>query len=113
MNANYSCIPDSSGGKEYACNNAEDSSLILGLGRSPGEEEGNPLLYSCLENPFGQRSLEGYSSWGHEESDTTESLTHTHTHRKGNMNSETLLSHMEYFSWLTVEIKTSGTDTNI
>ena len=66
-----------------------------------------------LENPHGQKSLEGYSSWGHEESDTTESLTHTHTHRKGNMNSETLLSHMEYFSWLTVEIKTSGTDTNI
>ena len=52
MNANYSCIPDSSGGKEYACNNAEDSSLILSLGRSPGEEEGNPLLYSCLENPM-------------------------------------------------------------
>ena len=39
--------------------------------------------------------------------------TYTHTHRKGNMNSETLPSHLEYFSWLTIDIKTSGTDTNI
>ena len=28
--------------------------------------------YSCLENPYGQRSLVGYSPWGHKESDTTE-----------------------------------------
>ena len=28
----------------------------------------------------GQRSLEGYSPWGRKESDTTEQLTHTHTH---------------------------------
>ena len=28
-----------------------DVSLIPGLGRSPGEENGNPLHYSCLENP--------------------------------------------------------------
>ena len=28
----------------------EDLGLILGLGRSPGEENGNPLQYSCLEN---------------------------------------------------------------
>ena len=31
--------------------------------------------YSCLENPDGQRSLAGYSPWGHEESDTTEQLS--------------------------------------
>ena len=36
---------------------------------------GNLLLYSCLENPRGQRSLEGYSPWSHKESDTTEGLT--------------------------------------
>ena len=41
-------------------------------GRSPGGEHGNPLKYSCLENPHGQRSLAGYSPWGHKESDTTE-----------------------------------------
>ena len=28
---------------------------------------GNPLQYSCLENPHGQRSLEGYGPWGHKE----------------------------------------------
>ena len=39
----------------------EDSRLILGLGRSPGEGNSNPLQYSCLENPHGQRSLAGYS----------------------------------------------------
>ena len=32
----------------------------------------NPLQYSCLENPQGQRSLAGYSPWGRKESDTTE-----------------------------------------
>ena len=46
--------------------------LIPGLGRSPGEGHGNPLQYSCLENPHGQRSLVGYSPWGHKESATTE-----------------------------------------
>ena len=34
------------------------------LGRSPGGGHGNPLQYSCLENPHGQRSLGGYSPWG-------------------------------------------------
>ena len=33
---------------------------IPGLGRSPGGGQGNPLQYSCLENPHGQRSLVGY-----------------------------------------------------
>ena len=35
--------------KESACN-AGDRGLILGLGRSPGEGNGNPLQYPCLEN---------------------------------------------------------------
>ena len=34
-----------------------------GLGRSPGGGNGNPLQYSCLENPHGQGSLVGYSPW--------------------------------------------------
>ena len=46
-----------------------------GLGRSPGRRHGNPLQNSCLENPHGQRSLVGYSSWGHKESDMTEWLS--------------------------------------
>ena len=32
--------------------NAGDAGSITGLGRSPGEENGNPLQYSCLENPM-------------------------------------------------------------
>ena len=47
-----------------------DMGLISGLGRSPGGGHGNPPQYSCLENPQGQRSLEGYSPWGRKESDT-------------------------------------------
>ena len=46
---------------------------IPGSGRSPGEGNGNPLQYDCLENP-GQRSLVGYSLWGRKELDTTERL---------------------------------------
>ena len=64
-------FPGGSVGKESACN-AGDLHSIPGLGISPGEEHGNPLQYSCLENPHGQRSLAGCSPWGHKESDTTE-----------------------------------------
>ena len=39
---------------------AKDTSLIPGSGRSPGGGNSNPLQYSCLENPHGQRSLAGY-----------------------------------------------------
>ena len=42
-------FPGGSDGKEYACN-AGDLGLIPGSGRSPGEGNGNPLQYSCLEN---------------------------------------------------------------
>ena len=42
-------FPGSSAGKESTCN-VGDSSLIPGLGRSPGEEKGYPLQYSGLEN---------------------------------------------------------------
>ena len=42
-------FPDGSDSKESAYN-AGDQGLILGLGRSPGEENGNPLQYSCMEN---------------------------------------------------------------
>ena len=53
-----------------------DLDLIPGSGRSPGGGHGNPSQYSCLENPYGQRSLAGYSPWGHRESDTTEVTEH-------------------------------------
>ena len=44
-------FPGGSNSKETACN-ARNWSSILGLGRSPEERNGNPLLYSCLENPM-------------------------------------------------------------
>ena len=39
---------------------AGDVSSIPGLGRSPGEGNGNPLQYSCLENAMDRRTLAGY-----------------------------------------------------
>ena len=42
-------FPGSSDSKEFACNTGDPSS-IPGFGRSPGERNGNPLQYSCLEN---------------------------------------------------------------
>ena len=43
-------FPGGSNGKASACN-AGDPGSIPGLGRSPGGGNGNPLQYSCLENP--------------------------------------------------------------
>ena len=67
-------FPGDSDGKESACN-AGDQGSISGLGRSPGGGLGNPHQYSCLENPYGQRSLAGYNPWDHKELDTTERLS--------------------------------------
>ena len=61
--------------------NAGDLGSIPGSGRSPGEGNGNPLQYSCLENPMDGGTWLGYSPLGRKESDMTErlhSLTHSH-----------------------------------
>ena len=67
----YLDFPGGSDGKTSAYNEG-DLGSIPGLGRSPGEGNGNILQYSCLENPM-DRGLEGYSPWsqrvGHELSD--------------------------------------------
>ena len=63
-------IPRVSDGQESA-RGVGDLGSIPGLRRSSGEGNSNPLQYSCLENPHGQRSLGGYSPWGRKESDTT------------------------------------------
>ena len=65
----YFCFPVGSVVKNL-CASAGDLSSILGLGRSSGEGNDNPLQYSCLEN-FGQRSLAGYSPWSLKESGTS------------------------------------------
>ena len=64
-------FPGGSVSKESTCN-VGDLGLIPGLGRSPGGGHGNPLQYSCLENPQGQKSLMGFSPWSHKEWDKNE-----------------------------------------
>ena len=54
--------------------NAGDLGSPPGLGRPPGGGHGNPLQYSCLENPHGQRSLAGCSPRGCKELDTTKHI---------------------------------------
>ena len=57
---------------------AEDPCLIPGLGRSPGEENGNPLQYSCLENPMDREAwratVHGLQRVGHNR-DATNTFT--------------------------------------
>ena len=53
---------------------------VRSAGRLPGGGHDNPLQYYCLENPYGQRSLVGYSPWVHKESDTTERLNLNQIH---------------------------------
>ena len=48
-------FPSVSDGKESACN-AGDPGLIPGSGRSPGEGNGYPLQYFCLENSMDRRA---------------------------------------------------------
>ena len=70
--------PGGSDGKESACN-ARDQGSIPGLGRSPGEGNGNPLQYSCLENSMDGRAWQATVHGVTKESDTTEQLTFTIT----------------------------------
>ena len=91
LNSRRSCLENPrDGGAWWAavCGVAQSRTRLKGLssssrrsgfdpwfGRSPGGGSGNPLQYSCLENPHGQRSLVGYSPWGRKESDMTEWLS--------------------------------------
>mgnify|MGYP007134379285 CR=1 FL=1 len=62
--------------------NIGNLSSIPGLGRFLGEGNGNPLQYSCLENPTDRGAWQATVHGIAKESDTTERLsTHTHTHR--------------------------------
>ena len=70
-------FPGDSNDKESACN-AGDPGSVLGLGRSPGEGNGNPLQYSCLENYLNRRAWQAIvypdagKDWRQEEKGTTE-----------------------------------------
>ena len=72
------CVVCGSDGKESACN-AGDLGSVPGLGRSPEGGHGNPLQYTCLENPHGQKTLVGYSPWDRKESDMTKQLSTPHS----------------------------------
>ena len=48
-----------------------DTGFISGSGRSPREGNGNPLQYSCLENPVDRGACWVTDLWGHKESDMT------------------------------------------
>ena len=61
-------FPGSSACKESACN-------VGDLGSIPGEGNGNPIRYSCLEDSVEQRNLAGYSLWDCKESKMTERLS--------------------------------------
>ena len=65
-------FPDSSAGKEFACN-VGDLGSIPGLGRSPGEGKGYSLPYSGLVNPM------DYTVYGVTKSRTRLSNFHTHS----------------------------------
>ena len=68
-------LPYSSDGKESAYN-AGDPGSIPRSGKSPGEGNGNPLQYSCLDNSM-DRGAWRSSPWGCKELDTTKQPTQT------------------------------------
>ena len=70
-------LPSGSVAKNLPANagDAEDVSLIPGSGRSPGEGNGNPLKYSCLENPMDRGAWQATVQQGHKEPDTTDTTS--------------------------------------
>ena len=66
-------FPGGSGVKNWPAS-AGDMGLILGLGRSPGEGNGNPLQYSCLGNPLDRGAWQAIVHSVAKVSDTTSRL---------------------------------------
>ena len=71
--SNYNRLPQWLSSKKSIWHAGEVVS-IPGLGRSPGERNGNPLLYSCLGNPVRNGAWRAAVHGGHNELDTTEQL---------------------------------------
>ena len=83
-------FPDGSGVKSLPAN-AGDASLIPGSGRSSGEENGNPLQYSCLENHMDRgvwwvtahRVARVSHNFVTKQQQQKQELKYIYTHRKG------------------------------
>ena len=60
----------------HARQKLQETQFISGFGGSPGGGHGNPLQYSCLENPMDKKSLAGYSPKGHRELEMIEASQH-------------------------------------
>ena len=77
----------------------EDVGLIPGLGRYPGGGNGNPLQYSCLENPMDHRAWWATVHSVSKEMDTTEGTEHAYMiFSEGHLKIEcTILAVLEYF----------------
>ena len=93
-------FPDGSAVKNPPAN-AGALGSIPGLGRSPGEENGNPLQYSCLENPKDrgawQATVHGVTNT---QTRLSDSHTHTHTHTHKAASSRPTGDHLYCFELL-------------
>ena len=67
-----------------------DVGSIPGLGRSPGEGNGNPLQYSCLGNPLDRGAWWATVHGAAKESDMTEATCHAHTQNMRKMMSHNI-----------------------
>ena len=74
------CFPGGANGKEPACQcrRCERPGYNLWVGKIPWSRKWQPIPVFLPEKSHGQRSLVGYSPWGHEELDKTERLS-THS----------------------------------
>ena len=98
MNSSIVGFPGGSDGKEFACN-AGDLGSTPELGRPPRRGNGNPLLYSCLEN-----SMVGFGSRGRKESDMSEQVTHTQRHTQTHTQTHTHTQTYTHTQWTIVSV---------
>ena len=73
-------FPGGSDSKESVCN-AGDPVSIPGSGRSPGEEHGNPIHFSCLGNPMDRGTWQAIVYRVERVGHDLVTNTHTHTHK--------------------------------